>query len=271
MAEAEHIVVVDDDPRLRKRLAAYLEGEGFRVTAADGGEALRRVMAKSPGDQASGDREGDRAVDLVILDLVMPGEDGLSLTRFLRATTDVGIIILTGKGEPVDRVVGLEVGADDYVAKPFELRELLARIRSVLRRLNTAPGAQSPVDAPSVNAPSGEALAGEAVWFAGWRLDPSCRELVSPGGETVQLTAAEFKLLAVLVDNPNRPLDRDRLLDAVGGRDWQPFDRSIDLHISHLRRKLEDDPRRPALIKTVRGEGYMLAAPVTRAGGADST
>ncbi len=245
MAGARHIVVVDDDARLRNRLSAYLEGEGYRVTAADGGESLRRVMAQSPAD-------------LVILDLVMPGEDGLSLTRFLRQTPRVGIIILTGKGEAVDRVIGLEVGADDYVAKPFELRELLARIRSVLRRLDAAP---EPADAP----------AGASVSFAGWRIDLPSREVTSPHGRTVHLTAAEFKLLSVLVDNPNRPLDRDRLLDAVGGRDWQPFDRSIDLHISHLRRKLEDDPRRPALIKTVRGEGYMLAAPVTRAGGADST
>lgn len=246
MAEAEHIVVVDDDARIRKRLSAYLESEGYRVTAADGGEALRRVIAET-------------TADLVILDLMMPGEDGLSLTRFLRETTLVGIIILTGKGESIDRVVGLELGADDYVAKPFELRELLARIRSVLRRLNAAPPTPPPDDPP----------AGEEVSFAGWRIDPFGRELVSPGGETVNLTAAEFKLLSVLVENPNRPLDRDRLLDAVGGRDWQPFDRSIDLHISHLRRKLEDDPRQPVLIKTVRGEGYMLAASVRRAAGSD--
>ena len=246
MEAARHIVVVDDDARLRKRLSAYLEGEGYRVTAADGGESLRRVMAESPAD-------------LVILDLMMPGEDGLSLTHFLRETSSVGIIILTGKGESVDRVVGLEVGADDYVAKPFELRELLARIRSVLRRLNTAPAPPEPDDLPS----------GEEVSFAGWRADLSSREVTSPRGETVHLTAAEFKLLSVLVENPNRPLNRDQLLDAVGGRDWQPFDRSIDLHISHLRRKLEDDPRRPALIKTVRGEGYMLAASVARAARSD--
>ena len=251
METAEHIVVVDDDARLRKRLASYLEGEGYRVTAADGGEALRRVMEATPAD-------------LVLLDLVMPGEDGLSLTRFLRATSSVGIIILTGKGESIDRVVGLEVGADDYVAKPFELRELLARIRSVLRRLNAVPPAPAPPAAGEVAPP-----AGEQVSFAGWRIDLSSRAVTSPGGEAVHLTAAEFKLLSVLVANPNRPIDRDRLLDAVGGRDWQPFDRSIDLHISHLRRKLEDDPRRPTLIKTVRGEGYMLAAAVARAARSD--
>ncbi len=246
METAEHIVVVDDDARLRKRLASYLEGEGYRVTAADGGEALRRVMEATPAD-------------LVLLDLVMPGEDGLSLTRFLRETSSVGIIILTGKGESVDRVVGLEVGADDYVAKPFALGELLARIRSVPRRLNAVSSA------PFAAAPT----SGQEVSFAGWRIDLSSRALTSPGGETVHLTAADFKLLSVLVENPNRPIDRDRLLDAVGGRDWQPFDRSIDLHISHLRRKLEDDSRRPALIKTVRGEGYMLAASVARAARSD--
>jgi DNA-binding response OmpR family regulator len=166
----------------------------------------------------------------------------------------------------VDRVVGLEVGADDYVAKPFELRELLARIRSVLRRLNAgaAPPPAQPASQPGADPSTDQAPSSDEVSFAGWCVDLTRRSVTSPGGETVHLTAAEFKLLSVLVANPNRPLDRDRLLDAVGGRDWQPYDRSIDLHISHLRRKLEDDPRRPALIKTVRGEGYMLAAPVTR-------
>ncbi len=237
---AEHLIVVDDDATLRNRLKKYLEREGFRVTAADGGAALRAVMAEDDAD-------------LVILDLMMPGEDGLSLTRFLRETSSAGIVILTGKGEAVDRIVGLELGADDYIAKPFELRELLARIRSVLRRVK---GSARPA------APDDEAE--DVVSFAGWRLDLVRRELTSPGGDAVHLTTAEFGLLAAFVRSPNRPLDRDRLLDEVGGRDWQPYDRSIDLHISHLRRKLEDDPRSPRLIKTVRGAGYMLAAPVER-------
>jgi two-component system phosphate regulon response regulator OmpR len=234
----EHIVVVDDDARLRNRLSAYLEGEGYRVTAADGGAALRRVMA-------------DDAADLVILDLVMPGEDGLSLTRYLRADTDVPILILTGKGDPVDRIVGLEMGADDYLAKPFVLRELLARVRSILRR------AKATARAADVG-PAAE------IVFDDWRLDLARRQLFAPDGAEMHLTSAEYKLLAALVDNANRVLNRDQLLDAAGDRDWQPFDRSIDLHISHLRRKIEDDPKKPRRIKTVRGEGYMFSANAIR-------
>jgi len=232
---AEHLIVVDDDARLRGRLAKYLQREGYRVSEADGGVELRRIMAEGPAD-------------LVILDLMMPGEDGLSLTRFLRETSNAGIIIATGKGETVDRIVGLELGADDYIAKPFELRELLARVKSVLRRLN----------APEATAESSSA----EVRFAGWRLDLERRELTGPDGAAVHLTTAEFNLLAAFIESPNRPLDRDRLLDAAGGRGWQPYDRSIDLHISHLRRKLGDDPKSPTLIKTVRGAGYMLATSV---------
>lgn len=236
----EHLVIVDDDPTLRNRLKKYLEREGFRVSAADGGEALRTIMR-------------DDAADLVIMDLMMPGEDGLTLTRQLRETSDAGIVILTGKGDTVDRIVGLEIGADDYIAKPFELRELLARIRSVLRRTGATVKTDAPTDPGT-----------ERVQFAGWRLDLERRELFSAGGEEIHLTTAEFGLLAAFVRSPNRPLDRDRLLDELGGRDWQPYDRSIDLHISHLRRKLEDDPKSPRLIKTVRGAGYMLSVSVER-------
>ena len=235
---AEHILIVDDDATLRNRLKAYLEKEGFDATAADGGEAMRAVIAKIP-------------VDLIILDLMMPGEDGLSLTRYLRAHTDFPILILTGKGEPVDRIVGLEMGADDYLGKPFVLRELLARVRSILRRSKAVVRAD-------VAEPADEYL------FDDWRLDLVQRQLHAPEGNVTHLTTAEFKLLVILVDNANRVLSRDQLLDAVGGRDWQPFDRSIDLHISHLRRKIEVDPKKPQRIRTVRGEGYKFSGNAKR-------
>lgn len=242
----EHLIIVDDDPVLRNRLKKYFENEGFRVSAADGGGELREIM----------ERDG---ADLVILDLMMPGEDGLSLTSYLRRTSDAGVVILTGKGDTIDRVVGLELGADDYISKPFELRELLARIRSVLRRTGRTAAPVSSNSGETANEPEPD-----RVEFAGWRFDLERRELRSPDGAEIHLTTAEFNLLRVFVRNPERPLTRDKLLDEVGARDWQPFDRSIDLHISHLRRKLEDDPKRPRLIKTVRGAGYIFAAPITR-------
>jgi DNA-binding response OmpR family regulator len=239
---ADRILIVDDDTTLRGRLAKYLEGEGFRATTAKDGAEMRCVMAAE-------------AVDLVILDLQMPGEDGLTLTRFLRERSKVGILILTGKGDTVDRVVGLEMGADDYLPKPFELRELLARVRSILRRV-TESRAAVPAAVP--------AGGGEVLNFDGWRLDCPRRGLTAPDGREVHLTTAEYKLLEALARNPNRALDRDRLMDAIAGRDWQPFDRSVDLHMSNLRHKIEADPKRPRIIKTVRGAGYMLVAPVTR-------
>jgi DNA-binding response OmpR family regulator len=229
---------VDDDAILRNRLRKYLQREGFNATALESGAALRDVIGQAPAD-------------LVILDLVMPGEDGLSLTRFLRERSDVGILILTGKGDTVDRVVGLEMGADDYLAKPFDLRELLARVRSILRRRN---GARTPV---------GDNAAAKRLCFDGWTIDMDRRELTAPDGTAVHLTAAEFKLLAAFVERPNRALSRDQLLDAVADREWSPYDRSIDLHISHLRQKIEVDPKNPGLIKTVRGAGYVFAATVT--------
>jgi len=239
----EHLIIVDDDATLRNRLKKYFEKEGFHVSAADGGGQLRKIME-------------EQDADLVILDLMMPGEDGLSLTSYLRQTSNAGVVILTGKGDTVDRVVGLELGADDYIAKPFELRELLARIRSVLRRTGGTARANSARQ-------TGDAEP-DRVEFVGWRFDLERRELQSPDGVEVHLTTAEFNLLRIFVRNPERPLTRDTLLDEVGGRDWQPFDRSIDLHISHLRRKLEDDPKRPRLIKTVRSAGYIFATSITR-------
>lgn len=234
-----HVVVVDDDPALRSRLRRLLEKEGFETTALGGGGALRELLRT-------------RTADLVVLDLVMPGEDGLSLARFLRERFDhVGILILTGKGDPIDRVVGLEIGADDYLAKPFESRELVARIRSVLRRTAPRPGA-----APR---------AAGRLAFDRWRLDLDRMALTRDDGAAAALTASEFALLARLARSPGRTLSRGQLLEAVAGRSWSPDDRSIDLHVSNLRRKIEQDPRNPRLVKTVRGFGYVFAAPV-RAG-----
>ncbi|MFQ5973621.1 MAG: response regulator, partial [Alphaproteobacteria bacterium] len=241
MTRSSHIVVVDDDPRVRDLLCRYLSEEGFRVSAAENGDALRRHMAGS-------------RVDLVILDLVMPGEDGLTLARELRATSGVPIIMVTGKGDVVDRVVGLEMGADDYIAKPFHLREVLARVRTVLRRT-----------AERVDARSGERAevgGDDVVRFSGWRLDLIGRELRDPDDVAVPLTTSEFNLLRAFVQRPNRPLDRDQLMDLLHDRDWTPFDRSIDTLVGRLRKKIEKDQRKPEIIKTVRGVGYVFAARV---------
>jgi len=186
---------------------------------------------------------------LVILDLMLPGEDGLSLTRYLRAHSDVAIIILTGKGETVDRVVGLELGADDYLAKPFDLRELLARVRSVLRRAGAGHNQRSE---------------GNVARFAGWQLDFSTRRLLSPKNVDTPLTTGEFDLLAVFVTHPNRVLSRDELLDLTRGRNAGPFDRAIDVQVGRLRQKIEPDAQHPTLIKTVRAAGYLFTPAVKR-------
>lgn len=233
------IVVVDDDATLRLRLKKYLQSEGFTVFDAESGTALRDLLAR-------------QTVDLVVLDLVMPGEDGLSVTRYLRENTQVGILILTGKGEAVDRIVGLEMGADDYLAKPFELRELLARVRSILRRVEGNGSAR----------PRGTAPAGRTIRFDRWQLDLQKMELSECGGAPVHLTSAEFRLLEKFAGNVGRTLSRDQLMDAMAERSWTPFDRSIDLHISNLRKKIERDPRNPELIKTVRGFGYVFTPAV---------
>jgi two-component system OmpR family response regulator len=236
MEAREHILVVDDDPDICDLIRDYLTGEGYRVTTVMDGEAMRAVLERDP-------------VALVILDLVLPGEDGLALARVLREHWDVGIMFLTGRGETVDRIIGLEMGADDYLAKPFSLRELLARVRSVLRRIGQGGGehsAEGPMKAR----------------FAGWRLDLAARELVSPAGEQVRLTTGEFDLLVAFVRNANRVLSRDRLMVLARHREAGPLDRTIDVQVGRLRRKLESDPDNPVLIKTVRGTGYIFTAPV---------
>jgi two-component system OmpR family response regulator len=195
------------------------------------------------------DAVGRDAIDLVILDLVLRGEDGLQLARELRSQSDIGIIMLTGRGETVDRIIGLEMGADDYLSKPFHLRELLARVRSVLRR----GGGRGIGDRP---------VARSRIRFSGWSLDLASRELMSPSGEDVRLTTGEFELLAAFVNHANQVLSRDRLLDLSRHREAGPFDRTIDVQVGRLRRKLEDDPKNPTLIKTVRGGGYIFTPPV---------
>jgi two-component system, OmpR family, response regulator len=242
MSDPQHILVVDDEARIRTMLRRYFEGEGFKVSEAPDGDAMRQILATG-------------SIDLVLLDLMMPGEDGLSLARFIRQRSQIPIIMLTGKGELIDRVAGLEAGADDYVAKPFHLREILARIRTVMRRVQPPPSASAVSVAES---------AGERLRFQGWSMDLVSRELRRPDGDLVPLTSAEFDLLRVFATHPNRVLNRDQLMEMVKGREWEAYDRAIDTQIVRLRKKVEADQRRPMLIKTIRGAGYIFASAVTR-------
>jgi len=241
MDRADHVLVVDDDAEIRKLLGEYLERNGFRVSLATDGAEMRRVLDRS-------------RPDIVVLDLMLPGDSGLTLCRDLRVESSLPVIMLTARSEEVDRIVGLEMGADDYLAKPFSPRELLARIRSILRRTRGLPAERG-----------GSAV--QQVRFAGWTLDLAARQLVAPDGVVVALSGAEFKLLSVFVEHPNRVLDRNQLMDLTVGRDGSPFDRSIDVQVSRLRLRLRDDAREPRIIKTVRNEGYVLAAVVERLGG----
>ncbi len=232
MAEPASIVVVDDEPELRDMLEEYLMKRGFSVATADGGERLRQIMA-------------EQTVDLVVLDIRMPGEDGLSLARFLRQHHQVGIIMLTAVGDVVDRIIGLEMGADDYLSKPFDPRELLARIQSVLRRV-----ALGSADTSSDMA--------SRVRFGRCILDLGSHQLFTIEGDELPLTSMEFDLLKAFAEHPNRVLTRDQLLDLAHNREWEPFDRSIDIRIARLRRKIEIDPAKPQTVKTVRGRGYIF-------------
>ncbi|WP_029030534.1 response regulator [Salinarimonas rosea] len=238
MSAPQHILVVDDDPGIRQMLTRYLADEGFRVSAAESGAAMWSVLEADPAD-------------LVLLDLVLPQDDGLILARELRQRSDIGIIMVTGRGDLVDRVVGLEVGADDYIAKPFHLREVLARIKTVLRRL--APRAAPP-----------DTGHGVLVRFHGFTLDSERRRLLAPSGEEVRLTGGEYALLTIFLEHAGRVLDRDRLMDLTRGRDWAAYDRTIDAQVARLRKKIEARPKEPELIKSVRGVGYVFAGRVTR-------
>jgi two-component system phosphate regulon response regulator OmpR len=232
MTDQTHIVVVDDEPDLRGVVQRYLTRHGFAVSAAADASSMRDLIAERP-------------VDLAILDVNMPGEDGFSLARYLRSRGSVGIIMLTANADPVDRVVGLELGADDYITKPFDPRELLARVRTILRRIRPAEG-------PS------PATMGVEVRIGRCRLNLDSRKLFALDGTEVPMTAMEFDLLRVFVQNPNRVLSRDRLLDLAHSREMEAFDRSIDTRVARLRQKVEVDPGVPQAIKTLRGAGYIF-------------
>jgi DNA-binding response OmpR family regulator len=234
----KRILVVDDDDQIRAILRTLLEGEGFEVKEARNGEELWEQI-------------DDERVTLVTLDLGMPGEDGFSLAREIRRRRDVPIIMISGKTDDVDRIVGLELGADDYVTKPFNLREVLARVRAVLRRYE----------------PQRPGLGGDGngtYAFEGWTFDATARRVTDASGASVDLTTAEFNLLALFVERPRRVLSRDQLLDLLKGIEWSPLDRSIDTLVARLRRKIETDPDHPNFVKTVRGVGYVFSVDVTR-------
>lgn len=234
---AAHIIVVEDDPVTRTKLSAYFKAEGYRVSEAEDGEAMREIIAHDPAD-------------LLMIDIQLPGEDGLRLTREQRERSDVGIILVTGRSDAVDRIIGLEIGADDYVVKPFEQRELLARVKNLLRRVRASgPSRQQP---PQMRI------------FNGWTLDLGSRTLLAADGSFVDLTRAEFKALALLTANPGKVLSRDRLLREIAQRDWDPTDRTVDVVIRRLRQKLHDDSRHPRLIVTSHGEGYLFSSPLEK-------
>jgi len=235
-----HIAVLDDEPDITQLIARYLGAQGFRVSQVHRGPDLLALMAAD-------------APALVLLDLGLPGEDGFAIARALRERFRCGLVIVSGRGDAVDKVVGLEVGADDYVTKPFDLRELLARVKAVLRRLDAGPAA------PATAAP---ALPAAGFRFAQFTLDLASRRVTRADGRDVALTGGEFDLLVTLCRHAGRVLSRDFLLDATRGREAGPFDRTIDVQVGRLRRKLEDDAANPVLVKSVRGAGYLLAVPV---------
>lgn len=236
-AHRDHLLVVDDDREIRQLLGEYLEQAGYRVSAVADGRAMRRALEEN-------------RIDLVILDLMLPGEDGLSLCRELRARSNLPVLMLTARGDEVDRIVGLEMGADDYLAKPFNPRELLARIRSIVRRAQALPANMAASEVSTLG-------------FAGWTLDVAARSVRAPDGLVVPLSGAEYRLLRVFLDHPQCVMSREQLLELANGRETVLFDRSIDVLVGRLRKRLRDDSREPALIKTVRGEGYVLASTVT--------
>ena len=242
MKSALHIAVLDDEADITELLANYLQSHGYRVTQHHNAASLMVLMAADPPA-------------LVLLDLGLPGEDGFSIARQLREHWRCGLVIVTGRGDSVDKVVGLEVGADDYVTKPFELRELVARIKAVLRRV--APDEPLAGAAPPATRPRSK------LRFAGWELDTAARRLTGPQGHDVALTGGEFDLLCALAQNAGRVLSRDFLLEATRGREAAPFDRTIDVQVGRLRKKLEGDSEDPQIIKSVRGAGYILVPPVT--------
>ncbi len=247
MSQSQHIIIVDDEAPAREMVGDYLKMHGFTVTLCDGGKSLRGAI------------EAGTTPDLVVLDLNMPEEDGLSIIRDLKGRTNVPVIMLTATASPIDRVVGLEIGADDYVAKPAELRELMARIRSVLRRAGPQRAAATE-PAPAAK-PANEQL----VRFGTKWLDLEAQALRDDDGNEHPLTASEFGLLKVFAANPKRVLSRERLLELANARDAEAFDRAVDLRIMRIRRKIEPDPTKPAVIRTIRGGGYLFSPAADRA------
>jgi two-component system, OmpR family, response regulator len=233
MEQTPHILVIDDDRDIRDLLAKFLENQRIRVTAVRDGKEARRAWQNGH-------------YQLVVLDLMLPGESGLDLARWLRGQGEIPIVMLTAMGEETDRIVGLEMGADDYLAKPFSPRELLARVRALLRRVNF------------LKIPPGATTTGRVLHFAGWTLDLARRRLLAPDGMLVGLTSGEFEMLVAFAEHPHQVLSRDQLLDLTRGRDSSPFDRSVDVQVSRLRRKIEPDPKLPSLIVTVRSGGYVF-------------
>jgi two-component system OmpR family response regulator len=236
MDTADRILIVDDDPEIRQLLVDYLVRHGFDAVPARNGREMAQALER-------------HAIDLVVLDLMLPDTDGLVLCRDLRARSNTPVLMLTARGEEADRIVGIEMGADDYLVKPFSPRELLARIKSILRRTRALP--------PNLKPDAQRCLA-----FAGWKLDTATRVLTGSDGVATPLSGAEYRLLRILLDHPNRVLNRDQLVELIHGREAEPYDRAIDVQISRLRQRLQDDGREARLIKTVRGEGYLLAAAV---------
>jgi two-component system OmpR family response regulator len=237
MDAPDHILIVDDDAEIRSLLSKYLQKNGLRTTAVADGRGMWQALERG-------------RFDLIVLDLMLPGDDGLTLCRNVRAKSDVPVIMLTARGEETDRIVGLEMGADDYLPKPFSARELLARIKAILRRARSLPENLQSEEAPRLR-------------FADWVLDTVHRQLLSATGVVTPLSGAEYRLLRIFLSHPNRVLDRDQLVDLTQGKEADPLDRSIDVQVSRLRHRLGDDSREPRLIKTVRGEGYVLAVGVT--------
>jgi two-component system OmpR family response regulator len=236
MANPDRILIVDDDPEIRRLLADYLAKNGLEVYTARDGREMKQALER-------------HAIDLVVLDLTLPDADGLTLCRKLRAESDVAVLMLTARGEEMDRILGIEMGADDYLVKPFSPRELLARVRSILRRSRSVPRNLRPE--------SHRCLA-----FSGWTLDTTTRALQAPDGVVVPLSGGEYRLLRILLEHPNRVLHRDQLTELIHGREAEAYDRAVDVQISRLRHRLRDERCEPQLIQTVRGEGYVLASSV---------
>lgn len=233
MEKNDCILIVDDEPEIRRLLRDYLTRNGFEAVVARDGREMLQALER-------------HAIDLVVLDLMLPDTDGLTLCRDLRARSNMPILILTARGEETDRIVGIEMGADDYLVKPFNPRELLARIKSILRRTRALPHNLRPEPV-------------RCLCFSGWSLDTATRLLIAPDGVATPLSGGEYRLLRILLDHPNRVVNRDQLTEMIHGREAEPFDRAIDVQVSRLRQRLRDDSREPQLIKTVRGEGYVLA------------